>query len=194
MTIQQGRAIGALRGRRGPRPRSAKVASVAAAHAVAVDREARFPAATVEALKSSASSGPDPARLRRGGRLARRPGRHRLRARSLLRLLGHDRRMDGTKIACLVRHGPAEPRIDGVLRRVAGEQLLLGFLDHRGAGRRHVRSLAAAIETRGRRRHARREATVISYGAQADGIVTVARRAPRMPAPVTRSSACPAGQ
>jgi acyl-CoA dehydrogenase len=33
--------------------------------------------------------------------------------------------MHQTKVACLIRHGRGEPWQDGLLRRIAGEQLLM---------------------------------------------------------------------
>src|SRR3954454_5560218 len=63
------------------------------------------------------------------------------------------------------------------MRRIADEQLLLASSTTEGQGGGNVRSSAAAVEPDGGRVTLERAATVISYGAQADGIVTVARRA-----------------
>lgn len=158
--------------------RAAKVAAIASAHAVAVDRDARFPAETVEALKSERllGAGIPPAFGGEGATLGAQA--------DIAYALGRScassamiYAMHGTKIACLVRHGAGQPRIDGVLRRVASEQLLLASSTTEGQGGGNVRSSAAAIEPEGDQITLVREATVISYGAQADGIVTVARRA-----------------
>jgi acyl-CoA dehydrogenase len=63
------------------------------------------------------------------------------------------------------------------MRRVAAEQLLLASSTTEGQNGGNVRSSAAAVEHRGSELSLVRSATVISYGAEADGIVTIARRA-----------------
>ena len=84
--------------------------------------------------------------------------------------------MHQTKVACLVRHGSGDPWHQRLLRRIAGEQLLLASSTTEGKGGGNVRSSAAAIQRDGSAISLERSATVISYGAYADGIVTTARR------------------
>jgi acyl-CoA dehydrogenase len=84
--------------------------------------------------------------------------------------------MHQTKVACLVRHGGSDPWHQRLLRRIAGEQLLLASSTTEGKGGGNVRSSAAAIQRDGSTISLERSATVISYGAYADGIVTTARR------------------
>lgn len=160
------------------RQRSATVAAVAAAEADAVDREARFPAAAIDA-----------ARIQRllGIQVPRELGGE---AASILDVMetcytlgracsstGMIVAMHQTKVACLVRHGRGSAWHEALLRRVASEQLLLASSTTEGQNGGNVRSSAAAIERSETGISLQRSATVISYGAQADGIVTIARRA-----------------
>ena len=84
--------------------------------------------------------------------------------------------MHQTKVACLVRHGASDPWHRELLRRIASEQLLLASSTTEGKGGGNVRSSDAAIVPHGDRISLERAATVISYGAYADGVVTTARR------------------
>jgi acyl-CoA dehydrogenase len=83
--------------------------------------------------------------------------------------------MHQTKVACLVRHGGAWHQ--RLLRRIAADQLLLASSTTEGNAGGDIRRSAAAVAREGDRISLIRDATVISYGAQADGIVTTARRA-----------------
>jgi acyl-CoA dehydrogenase len=83
--------------------------------------------------------------------------------------------MHQTKIACLVRHG-ASAYHETLMRRVAAEQLLLASSTTEGQNGGNIRFSSAAVERAGTEISLVRNATVISYGAQADGIVTIARR------------------
>src|SRR6202166_2910641 len=85
--------------------------------------------------------------------------------------------MHQTKIACMVRHGTGSPYHEKLMRRVAAEQLLLASSTTEGQNGGNIRSSAAAVERDDSEISLVRNATVISYGAQADGIVTIARRA-----------------
>jgi hypothetical protein len=83
--------------------------------------------------------------------------------------------MHQTKVACLVRHGAGSAWHETLMRRVASEQLLLASSTTEGQNGGNIRSSAAAVEHMGAEISLVRNATVISYGAQADGIVTIAR-------------------
>ncbi len=85
--------------------------------------------------------------------------------------------MHQVKVACLVRHGRGSEAIERLLGRLCSEQLLLASSTTEGQGGGNVRSSEAAVEHRDGRIHLERRASVISYGAQADGVVTTARRA-----------------
>jgi acyl-CoA dehydrogenase len=84
--------------------------------------------------------------------------------------------MHQTKVALVVRHGRDSAWHERLLRRLAAEQLLLASSTTEGQGGGDVRKSAAAIVEDGNRIALERAATVISYGEEADGIVTTARR------------------
>jgi acyl-CoA dehydrogenase len=85
--------------------------------------------------------------------------------------------MHQTKVACLVRHGAGSAYHESLMRRVASGQMLLASSTTEGQNGGNVRFSSAAVERAGSEISLVRNATVISYGAQADGIVTIARRA-----------------
>jgi acyl-CoA dehydrogenase len=159
--------------------RASIAAAIAAAHAEAVDRDGRFPEEAVAALRSQRllgaavpiAFGGEGASVRTLAEIAYRLGR--ACASSAMIFAMHQ-----TKVACLIRHGRGEPWQDGLLRRIADEQLLMASSTTEGQGGGNVRSSTAAIEADGAAVTLERAATVISYGAQADGVVTVARRSP----------------
>jgi acyl-CoA dehydrogenase len=84
--------------------------------------------------------------------------------------------MHQTKVACLVRHGAGSAYHEALMRRVASEQMLLASSTTEGQNGGNIRFSSAAVEHAGSEISLVRNATVISYGAQADGIVTIARR------------------
>jgi acyl-CoA dehydrogenase len=84
--------------------------------------------------------------------------------------------MHQTKVACLVRHGAGSAYHEALMRRVASEQMLLASSTTEGQNGGNIRFSSAAVEHAGSEISLIRNATVISYGAQADGIVTIARR------------------
>jgi acyl-CoA dehydrogenase len=86
--------------------------------------------------------------------------------------------MHQTKVALVVRHGRKNAWHQRLLRRLCDDQLLLASSTTEGQGGGDVRKSAAAVETQDGRICLLRDATVISYGEHADGIVTTARRAP----------------
>ncbi|WP_336488012.1 acyl-CoA dehydrogenase family protein [Methylobacterium nigriterrae] len=158
--------------------RAASAAAVAAAHAAEVDREARYPAEAVEALRAQRllgaaipiAFGGEGASMQALAEICYVLGRA---CASTAMIFA----MHQTKVACLVRHGRGEPWCEGAMRRIADAQLLLASSTTEGQGGGNVRASAAAVEPDGDHLRLERAATVISYGAQADGIVTVARRA-----------------
>ena len=84
--------------------------------------------------------------------------------------------MHQTKVACLVRHGTGSAYHEKLMRRVASEQMLLASSTTEGQNGGNIRFSSAAVEHAGAEISLVRNATVISYGAQADGIVSIARR------------------
>ncbi len=158
--------------------RSVAVAAVAARYAGEVDSVPRFPAEAFTAVKAQrllgigvpSSLGGEGAAVREIADVCYRLGQ----ACSSTAMIYA---MHQVKVACLVRHGRGSEAIERLLRRLCAEQLLLASSTTEGQGGGNVRSSEAAVEHRDGRIHLERRASVISYGSQADGIVTTARRA-----------------
>ena len=85
--------------------------------------------------------------------------------------------MHQTKVACVIRHGRGNSWLETLMRRVATDQLLLASSTTEGQNGGNIRSSSAAVDQNGGAISLSRDATVISYGAEADGLVTIARRA-----------------
>jgi acyl-CoA dehydrogenase len=157
--------------------RTAAVAAIAAAEAAEVDRQARFPQIAIDAARKEkllgaqipAAFGGDGASIFDTTDMCYALGR----ACSSTAMIFA---MHQTKVACLVRHGTGSRWHETLMRRVAAEQLLLASSTTEGQNGGNIRSSAAAIERNETGISLVRNATVISYGAQADGIVTIARR------------------
>src|SRR5262245_59818548 len=86
--------------------------------------------------------------------------------------------MHQTKVALVLRHGRNSPWHERLLRRLCADQLLLASSTTEGQSGGDVRKSAAPIERQGSTITLDRAATVISYGQEADGVVTTARRSP----------------
>ena len=159
------------------RPRAAAAAEVAAHFADAVDRDGRFPKEAFDAIREQKLLGLlIPAAL--GGEDASAAD-----VVDVCYILGRAcassamiYAMHQVKIACLVRHGGGNAWQEGLQRRIAEQQLLMASSTTEGANGGNIRSSEAAIQTKGSRIALERNASVISYGAHADGIVTTARR------------------
>jgi len=167
-----------------PRPRQSDLtvraraaADIAHLHADAVDADARFPTEAFEALKAAGLLGAMvPVHL--GGEGASLSD-----VADLCFILGQACAstamifaMHQIKAACLIRHHGGSPWQTAFLRRVATEQLLLASSTTEGSGGGAVRSSAAPVEIADGAIRLIRDATVMSYGAQADAVVTTARR------------------
>jgi acyl-CoA dehydrogenase len=158
--------------------RVAAVASIAAADAEEVDQEARFPKAAIDAAREHKLLGAQiPVAF--GGF-----GASIFDITDMCYTLGRACSstamifaMHQIKVACLVRHGSGSRYHEGLMRRVASEQLLLASSTTEGQNGGNIRASAAAVEHNDAEISLIRKATVISYGAEADGIVSIARRA-----------------
>ena len=166
--------------RRPPSLRAEAVATVAGRHAAAVDRDGRFPAEALAACRAQRllgmavprALGGDGASLAEVADVCFKLGRG-------CSSSGLIFAMHQIKVACVVRHGRGSAWHEGVLRRAAAEQWLLASSTTEGLNGGNVRSSAAAVEALDDGTVSLdRDSTVISYGAQADAIVTTARRAP----------------
>jgi acyl-CoA dehydrogenase len=159
-------------------PRIAAAAAAAAADAAAVDREGRFPTSAIDAARQNrllgvlipAQFGGDHASILDVTEMCYTLGRA---CASTAMIFA----MHQTKVACLVRHGSGSRFHESLMRRIADEQLLLASSTTEGQNGGNIRFSAAAVEHDGAEISLVRNASVISYGAEADGIVTIARRA-----------------
>jgi acyl-CoA dehydrogenase len=157
--------------------RTATVAAAAATEAEEVDQKARFPKAAIDAARERKLLGAQiPVEFGGFGasiyditEMCYTLGR----ACSSSAMIFA---MHQTKVACLVRHGSGSKFHEALMRRVAAEQMLLASSTTEGNNGGNIRSSAAAVERDDADITLNRNATVISYGAEADGIVTIARR------------------
>jgi acyl-CoA dehydrogenase len=158
--------------------RARLAAEAAAAHAAAVDADARFPREAFAELRKQRLLGMmvPPALGGEGANLAELAdvcfslGQ----ACSSTALIFA---MHQIKMACIIRHHKSNPALERILRQIASEQLLLASSTTEGQAGGNVRSSEAAVEHVGDHVTLERKATVISYAMEADGIVTTARRA-----------------
>jgi acyl-CoA dehydrogenase len=159
------------------RARTDVVAAVAAANAAAVDHDARFPQDAIAAARSQRllgitvphDLGGEGASISDVVDVCYSLGRA---CASTAMIYA----MHQTKVALVARHGRNNAWHERLLRRLASEQLLLASSTTEGQGGGDVRKSSAPIEQQGGRIALERSAMVISYGEQADGIVTTARR------------------
>src|SRR2546423_14127419 len=162
-----------------PCARARFVAAAAAEHAAEVDRDSRFPSETFAAARQ-----------------------HRLLSMLVPVELGGDGAtvsdvvdicyMLGTacgssamifamhqiQVVILLRHARQSPWHQQLLRRLCDEQLLFASSTTENQMGGAVRSSACAVERDGSRISLVKNATVMSYGAEADGVLVTARRAP----------------
>jgi acyl-CoA dehydrogenase len=159
--------------------RARSVAAVAGTHALAVDSAARFPSEAFAAVKAQRLLGIMVPRALGGEGAAISD------AADVCYQLGQACSSTGMiyamhqiKVACVMRHMGENATLQRMLRRLCSEQLLLASSTTEGQGGGNIRSSEAPIEHQeGGRISLERRASVISYGAHADGIVTTARRA-----------------
>jgi acyl-CoA dehydrogenase len=163
---------------RSVRARALAAAEVAARFADAVDREGRFPQEAFDAIRGQrllgilipTAMGGDGASFAETVDVCYILGR--ACASSAMIYAMHQ-----VKVACLVRHAGGNPWQEGLQRKIAEKQLLMASSTTEGANGGNIRSSEAAIQVKDSRIALERNASVISYGEHADGIVTTARRA-----------------
>jgi acyl-CoA dehydrogenase len=162
--------------------RAQAAAAVAAQQAGAVDSAARFPSEAFAAIKAQRLLGlAVPKEL--GGE-----GASLAEVADVCYTLGQAcsstamiYAMHQIKVACIRRHMRKSATLEQLLRRLCAEQLLLASSTTEGQGGGNVRSSEAPVEYAEGRISLERKASVISYGAHADGIVTTARRTSTSP-------------
>ena len=159
--------------------RARSVATVAATHASAVDSAARFPAEAFQAVKAQRLLGIQVPKALGGEGLGIGD------VADVCYQLGQACASTGMifamhqiKVGCIMRHMGENATLQRMLRRLCAEQLLLASSTTEGQGGGNIRSSEAPVEHQeGGRITLERRASVISYGAYADGVVTTARRA-----------------
>ncbi len=163
------------------RPVTSSAQQCASAFAHAVDREARFPAETVAALRSErALSLLVPQELGGAGATVCEA------AEGVFRIARHCASsamvlaMHHLQVACLARHGRT-PALRSYLSSVASEQLLLASATSEAGVGGALRTSRCALEREGGRFRLQKQASVISYGAFADGVLATCRRGPDAP-------------
>ncbi|HEY6925092.1 MAG TPA: acyl-CoA dehydrogenase family protein [Steroidobacteraceae bacterium] len=159
------------------RTRARTVAAIAASSAVDVDAAARFPSEAAAALKQQRLLGVMVPRDFGG------EGASIADVADICYVLGQAcsstamiYAMHQIKVACVTRHMRDNAVLADMMRRLTAEQLLLASSTTEGQSGGNVRSSEAPVEHDGDRIQLERKASVISYGAYADGIVTTARR------------------
>ncbi|MFI4976021.1 MAG: acyl-CoA dehydrogenase family protein [Caulobacterales bacterium] len=158
--------------------RARRVAAIAAVHADDVDREGRYPAEAMAAAKAEgllgvmapAAFGGEAASLSRVADVCYTLGRA---CASTAMVYA----MHQVKVACVIRHGIGSAWHEAFIRTLVENQLLLASSTTEGQGGGNVRSSEAPVQRSGDRISLERAASVISYGEQADVVVTTARRA-----------------
>ncbi len=165
------------------RSRARAVAEIAASHAVVVDRDAKFPDAAITAAKEQrllgilipVEFGGEGAALEDVVGVCYALGRA---CASTAMIYA----MHQIMVACLVHHARSSAWHCDLLRRIAQEQLLLASSTTDGQGGGDLRKSDCAIEQNDARFTLVKSATVLSYGKQADALLTTARRNPDAPA------------
>jgi acyl-CoA dehydrogenase len=157
--------------------RADRVAAIAAGHADAVDEAGCFPQDAVDALRAEKlfaimvprELGGEGATTADVVDVCYRLGR-------ACAATGMIYAMHQVKVACVVRHGMGSAWHEDFMARMVEHQFLLASSTTEGGGGGNVRSSEAPVEHIEGHIHLVRDASVISYGAQADAIVTTARR------------------
>jgi acyl-CoA dehydrogenase len=155
----------------------------ASRHADDVDRRARFPAEAFAALRKEKLLGIMVPRAQGGAGAGIADVVaicHELGQRCAATAMIYA--MHQIQVACIVRHAGGNAWLKDFLKRVAQDQLLLASATSEAGVGGDVRSSVCAIEPQDGRFKLVKEATVISYGAEADGILVTARRTPHSPA------------
>ncbi|GAC1336077.1 MAG: acyl-CoA dehydrogenase family protein [Beijerinckiaceae bacterium] len=162
--------------------RASEVAAVAAQYADAVDREARFPHETLRALKAARlmsiliprELGGDGAELTEAADICSLIAQNC--ASSAMMYAMHQ-----IKVSSLISHGGESNWHRSFMEQIAEEQLLLASATTEGGIGGDLRNSICAVEISGDQFKLGKDATVISYGAYADTILTTARCAPDAP-------------
>ncbi|CAN7458508.1 acyl-CoA/acyl-ACP dehydrogenase [Rhizobium sp. LjRoot30] len=156
--------------------RAARVATIAAKHADAVDAAGCFPREAVDAMIAERllgiqiprSHGGEDADFSKIAELCSILGQA-CAASAMVFAMHH------IKLSSLVQHGSESAWHTAFMRRVADEQLLLGSATTEGGIGGNLRNSICAIEVKDGVCHLEKDATVISYGDYADAILITSR-------------------
>ncbi len=160
--------------------------TIAAAHADAVDRDARFPAETIDALREARMlSALVPTSL--GGF-----GVDLVELGAMCEALGNECTssamvfaMHQIQVASILRHGMNQPFFQGYIKDLVGKQRLIASVTSEVGVGGEMRTSVCAVERAGDRPDSpmtlTKDATTISYGEHADDLLVTARRAPEAP-------------
>ena len=162
-----------------PCARARSVAAAAAEHAAEVDRESRFPFETFSAARQHRllsmlvpiELGGDGATVADAVDVCYMLG---MACASSAMIFA----MHQIQVVILLRHAQESAWHQQLLRRLCDEQLLFASSTTENQTGGAVRSSACAVERDGARFSLVKNGTVMSYGAEADGILLTARRAP----------------
>ncbi len=156
--------------------RAARVAAVAEAHADDVDAKGRFPQEAVDVMRAERLLSIQIA-VELGGE-----GASIAEIAEVCSILGQSCAaaamvfaMHQIKASSLVSHGADAAWHRAFMRRIADEQLLLASATTEGGIGGNLRNSICAIEVEGGRCRLEKDATVISYGANADAILITSR-------------------
>ena len=155
-----------------------RVSAIASAHAAEVDRQARFPRETLGALRQlGALAAAVPRELGGVG-----CGMRELATQCALLAQGCAASamilaMHHIQVACLVRHGLSSAPLRDYLVTLAHKQLLIGSVTSEVGTFGDTRSSVCALVRADGRFTLAKDATTISYGAQADALLVTCRRA-----------------
>lgn len=157
--------------------RAARVRAVAAIHADAADRDARFPVEALAALKHE--------RLL-SAHVPRELGGESATLEELVAICAELGRADTSvamayamhqiQVGCVVRHGLGHPWFDDYLRALAKEQRLIASATSELGVGGDLRTSKCAVNTSDGVCRVEKQASVISYGAYTDDILVTARR------------------
>ncbi len=159
--------------------RSKRVAQVAASHADGVDREGRFPHEAVAAMREARLLGMMiPTHLGGEGADFADVARVCTTIGAACSASGMIFAMHQIKTSSLVHHGLDSDWHRAFMVRLAGDQLLLASATTEGGIGGDLRNSICSIVPEGDMVRLEKDATVISYGLDADAILATARRAP----------------
>ena len=159
--------------------RIAAAVAVAQRFADSVDRDARFPKEAFDELRAQhllgsllpVEFGGDAARVSDVAQVCYALGRV-CSSTSMIYA------MHQANVACLARHADQSERFKGYLSRIGKEQMLVASSTTEGQNGANVRTSASPVVADGERFTLSRNASVVSYGRDADVIVSTARRTP----------------